>query len=39
MDAAKAREFTENEWAVGNIVMELLEGMGPGNPLFRFLVI
>jgi predicted nucleotidyltransferase len=39
VDNAKAREFTKNEWFVGDRVMELLEGMGPGNPLFRFLVI
>lgn len=39
VDAAKARDFTKNEWAVGDIVMQLLEGVGPRNPLYRFLVI
>jgi predicted nucleotidyltransferase len=38
-DRTNAREFTQYESAVGNIVMDLLEAVGPGNPLFRFLVI
>ena len=38
IDPDKAKEFTKNEWAVGDIVMQLLEGMAK-NPLYRFLVI
>jgi hypothetical protein len=39
LDKERAKEFTANAYRVGDAVMQLLEKMGPGNALYRYLII
>ena len=39
LDKDRAKEFTGNAYRVGDAVMQLLEKMGPGNALYRYLII